>query len=678
MVCYGNTNELDTLAKSVLDLPNDSIKVAKLNTLSYEYVKVNIDSALLLSKQSVKLSRNINSTILSAESLNQLGLVYKYQAKYDSALLYYSKSLELYNSIQDYTNAARVLNRMGNVYKRFGNFEKSIDCFLQSLNNFKQINDSIKIGWVLNNLGALYYDMGYYDEAIEYYSQDIQQRKKMKYYENIHTVYMNIANAYAGKNDNNKALIYYNLSLENLNDDKNKYDKMLLVHNMGTCYEYIGKFKDAQKMYLKAIEIEKEINEKEQLIYSLQGVGNIYIKLGEPSKGLKYLLEAFDAAKEIKDIRKEHKLSKNLFSVYENLGDYKKGMFYLKNYVAIDDSIYNLDKKNILIEQEEKYKAKSREQQIAYLQKEKDIQTLELQKRDVEAKKKSIQRNLLGIIVVLTFVVLYFLILDNIKRKKRNALLIKQNKKIVDQRTEIVSQNQELLESNKTKDKLFQIIAHDLRSPLISIDSLTQLVPYWVEEQDYDSLQKLAKTMEISITNVLSLIDDLLNWALSQQGKFPYNPENFKIVDTLNEAVKIYYPVAELKSIELKLNLPQETIVFADRNMFLTILRNLLNNAIKFTPEKGKIEVGIDYNQQFAKIWVKDSGIGIPEEKKEEIFELASSSSHGTRGEAGKGLGLFFCKEFVNLNNGDVFVDSTYKKGTKIVFTLPLLNTSVN
>jgi signal transduction histidine kinase len=170
----------------------------------------------------------------------------------------------------------------------------------------------------------------------------------------------------------------------------------------------------------------------------------------------------------------------------------------------------------------------------------------------------------------------------------------------------------------------------------------------------------------------------LLNWALNQQGKFPYKPENLRLKENILETIEVYRPIAEIKNIDLRFTFSKDLMVFADRNMLFTVMRNLLNNAVKFTPEKGEIVVGIDSNQQFAKIWVKDSGIGIPKEKREMVFELTNGHGKGTKGETGKGLGLFFCKEFVNMNNGDIFIESAKGKGTTITFTLPLFNIAEN
>jgi signal transduction histidine kinase len=108
--------------------------------------------------------------------------------------------------------------------------------------------------------------------------------------------------------------------------------------------------------------------------------------------------------------------------------------------------------------------------------------------------------------------------------------------------------------------------------------------------------------------------------------------------------------------------------------MVSAILRNLLNNAIKFTPENGRITVGSTIENGIAHIWVEDNGIGFSVESQKRIFEITNGSTNGTKGETGKGLGLFFCKEFVTLNNGDIFIDSEVNKGTRITFTLPARN----
>lgn len=669
---------IDSLQVSIRNQPNDTVKVINLIDLSKKYLKYQIDSSFFIVKDAIKLSKELNYSFGSARALNQLGLVYKYMSEYDSALIYYNEAMEAYNNLGIKSKQAGIYNRMANIYKRKGQFEKSLECFKSALDISISYKDSMLISAIYNNLGILYFDLGQYNKALEYQMLNLSIKRTLKSNENIPIILMNIGNIYKAKSSFEQAVEFYKQALAYLENTNYKYDQLLLFHNMGTLYEDNYKFQEAMVYYNKAVILEKEINDKEMLVFSMQGIGNVLIKTGNFKEGIKYLENSYVLANQIGDLRKEHLLSNNLYKAYENHGDYKKGLAYLKKYVAIEDSLFNLEGKKQIAELEQKYEAEKREQQIAFLEKEQAIQKLKLSKREIETKQKSFQRNILILVSVLAISLLVYYFNDNKKRKKLNQILVKQNNKITDQRIEIAKQNDELIESNKTKDRLFQIIAHDLRSPLVSMDSIAQLIPYWVEEQDYKSLKKLSKTLELSVNNVLSLIDNLLSWALNQQGKFPYKPENLRLKENILGTIEVYRPIAEIKNIDLKFTSSKNVMVFADRNMLFTVMRNLLNNAVKFTPEKGEIVVGIDSNQQCAKVWVKDSGIGIPKEKREKIFELANGHGKEIEGETGKGLGLFFCKEFVTMNNGDIFIESAKGEGTTITFTLPLFNMPEN
>ncbi len=676
--CSAISVNMDSLRIETRTLVDDTSKVIHLADLSKKYLKYQLDTSYGLAYDAVHLSKKLDYDFGTAYAYNQLGLVFKYLTEYDSALFYYNKSLEIFDALKVKSKKAAILNRIANVYKRQGKFDASLESFLMALQISKDEKDSLLVSYIYNNIGILYFDMGYYDKALEYQNLNLSLKEELKSTDNMDITLMNIGNIYSAKEMFEEAVEYYKQALVLLEKSGYKYDQLLLLHNMGVLYEENFRLKDAMCYYNKALAIEKEINEKEMRVYTIQGIGNVYIKSGNSDQGIQYLKKAFALAEEVGDLRKIHRLAANLYKEYERQGDYKNGFVYLKKYTQIEDSIYNVEGKKELIELEQKYEAARKEQQIEFLEKESEIQKLQLAKSQLESKQKSLHRNGLIIAIVLALISVIYFAANSKKRKKINLVLRRKNLQISDQKMEIVKQNQNLIESNKTKDKLFQIIAHDLRGPLISVDSITQLIPYWIEEQDYESLKKLSKTLEVSVNNVLTLIDNLLNWALSQQGKFPYQPENLKLKSAIAEAIDIYRPIAELKNVEVKFKMAEDIHVFADRNMFFTVMRNLLNNAVKYTPEGGDIIIGIENKMQFAKVWVQDSGIGISKEQKQEVFEFANGQKSGTKGETGKGLGLFFCKEFVTLNNGDIFIDSDYGKGTKITFTLPLFNIEEN
>jgi len=677
LVFLGNSqnSEIDDLRLTVKALPNDTTKVLKLIDLSYRYIKFQLDTSLVDGKEALKLSKKLNFPFGHAKALNQMGLVYKSLSNYDSAMIYYNKALVMFDSLKIDSEKASVLNRMGNVYKRFGEFDKSIECFMKSLKIYQNNKDSVQISSILNNLGVLYYDMSNFEKALEYQLLNLEISKRLNLTSKLHTTLMNIGNIYKDGENAFTAITYYQEALSYFEkSSNNKYDKMLLMHNLGVTYEKINKLNEAKHYYKKAIALEKEIGEKEMLVFSLQGLGNAFVKQGDYNTGIKYLEESYALANQIKDVRKQHRLSNNLYQLHEKRGNYKKAFYYLKEFGVFEDSVYNLEKKKQFVELEQKYESEKRLHQISILEKEKEIQQLELAKAEQDSTRRKFQRNILILTVLLALVFIMFMVYENRKRKRLNSILKKQNNHILQQRAQIVKQNEELFDANKTKDKLFQIIAHDLRSPLVSIDSLTQLIPFWIEDQDFNSLRKLSKSLEMSVNNLLSLIDNLLNWALSQQGKFPFKPETIDLADISKEILSIYQPIAEFKKIQISCEMCKNSYVDADKNMVSAILRNLLNNAIKFTSENGKISIGSTIALSLTHIWVKDNGVGFSPENQKRIFEIANGSTNGTRGETGKGLGLFFCKEFVNMNRGDIHIDSEINKGTTITFTLPATN----
>jgi len=678
-------SNLDSLKKAVYSLADDSVKVDQLTDLSYKTYKYNTDSAYVIVREALRIARDIDYTIGYASALSQLGVVYKYKSEYDSALFYYTKSLAIFDSLAlDYERAIN-LNRLGNVYKRFGGFDKSIDCFLEALEIFKRFNDTLKTLTLYNNLGVLYYDLGRFEEALSYYQKNLELRDKSGITKGVNYAYMNIGNVYkkfayidSDPQYYQKSNEYYLKAMHSLQDESNRYDRFLLYHNLAANSEQLERFDDAKKYARKAIELGTQVGAKGLMVYSIQCLGNTYIKVGDLKKGIKYLEESYTFAKEIKDIRKQHRLSRNLFNVYDTLGNAEKALQYLKDYVYYEDSVFSLNRKAQIVELEKKYEAKQREQEITLLKREKDLQQAQLAKNKIENKQAKFQRAVLFVAIILAIGLIIYFWNESKKRKRINQLLSSQNKKISNQQIEIAKQNNELLEANKTKDKLFQIIAHDLRSPLISIDSIAQLIPIWIEEKDYESLKKLSNTLDLSVTNLLTLIDNLLNWALSQQGKIPYNPQMLHVKGLISEAVELYQSSAELKKIELIDETKEDILIFADKNMIHTVIRNLLNNAIKFTPENGKVYLGASVKNKKAQLWVKDTGVGIKDKHKEKVFEIANGNGNGTKGETGKGLGLFFCKEFIEINHGEIFMDSKINKGTTITFTLPLYDPSNN
>ena len=230
----------------------------------------------------------------------------------------------------------------------------------------------------------------------------------------------------------------------------------------------------------------------------------------------------------------------------------------------------------------------------------------------------------------------------------------------------------QLKELNTTKDKLFSIISHDLRSPFNSILSLSDLLIYNIENKEEEESESFAKLINASAKNALILVDNLLNWTRSQTGKITFSPTLSNLNPIIVEIFNILNSTADNKNISLNYDQSTQIKVFADLDMLKTVLRNLISNGIKFTNTNGRIDVYTLQKQNALEITVKDNGVGINKKIHNKLFKIdKTTTTRGTADEKGSGLGLVLCKEFVEKHGGKIWVESELGKGSNFKFTLP-------
>ena len=231
-----------------------------------------------------------------------------------------------------------------------------------------------------------------------------------------------------------------------------------------------------------------------------------------------------------------------------------------------------------------------------------------------------------------------------------------------------------LIESNKTKDKFFSIIAHDLRSPFNALLGFSDILLKNYNEFNEQKQKEIIKTLNISANNAFELLDNLLTWSRAQSGKIEYNPEKLFINDVLSKTINNLNLQAENKKISIINTISNDNIISADKNLLATIFRNLITNAIKFTNKNGTIQIASQESEKsdFIQISVTDTGIGISEEKINNLFLVEkNTSTAGTENETGTGLGLVLCEEFIKKHKGEIWVESKIGKGSTFIFTMP-------
>jgi two-component system sensor histidine kinase/response regulator len=253
--------------------------------------------------------------------------------------------------------------------------------------------------------------------------------------------------------------------------------------------------------------------------------------------------------------------------------------------------------------------------------------------------------------------------------RKRNFEVEAQKQEIVQKAGLLEQQTRELVELNQVKNKLFSVIAHDLKTPMYALRNL------FVNMQQQKMPAKEIKSLMPAIVNEMnfatSLMENLLVWARNQMKNASAQPELLDVDSMVKDVMQLLHLQASAKKIYFETKLEQPLFCYADKEMVKLVLRNLLSNAIKFTPEKGNVSVTAVENQSTIEISVEDTGVGISEDKIEQLFGNNYYSTRGTADESGTGIGLLLCKDFLEKNGGSIRVKSEEGKGSVFSFTLP-------
>lgn len=234
---------------------------------------------------------------------------------------------------------------------------------------------------------------------------------------------------------------------------------------------------------------------------------------------------------------------------------------------------------------------------------------------------------------------------------------------------------EKLKELNAIKDRYFSIIAHDLRNPFTSLRGITAIMQNKLENKQYDELDEYVKMLDTATERTHELLENLLEWSLIHiEDGISFAPKRLQLAKLIYNITLLQANSLESNKINLNIDVAENIYLQADRNMVETILRNLLSNAMKFTPDGGNIRITAELPEpNMVKVSVADSGMGIKPENIDKLFRIETNySTYGARHEKGTGLGLILCREFVERHGGRIWVESEEGKGSTFNFTLPL------
>ncbi len=550
------------------------------------------------------------------------GRVIQFQIQYENFL-----------STNNYKDASRMMNEIGFIYWNYNQYKRAISFYEKSLKLNISIENRNGMAMIHNNLGMLYADTGEYEKALYHFTQTLAARRSQK---EPYSIISSLINRSVVYNNIKK----YNLSINDLQEaltlarELNDIKQMASTYAMlSETYEKLGNVDESLKYFTLYKTFYDDLKKKE--------VKKIAGDL-ESESLKKQLAESIAKMKELELEKNERKLQEN---GKELLSEKQKNRSLYQD-LSNAEMILGLQKRDLLIE---KVNAEIAEAKNSVLEKEKKFVYI-----------------ITGIIIFFVLMVASIVYLNSRKIKAQNEQLHQQN-------LAIEAQKEQLTISNDVKNKIFSIIAHDLRGPIASLQSFFDII----EEDYYDEipedLKDILSQLKSGNAQISTILDNLLNWAKTQMSELTPKIQEVNIFDLVEENINLLQRLAEGKEITILNEIPSNLKANSDLEMTKIVFRNLIQNAIKFTKQKGVIKVQVNPSEDKTKVelMVIDSGVGMSEEKVNTLFNLKSNkSTYGTNNEKGTGLGLVLCNDFVKICGGKLKVTSKLNIGTTITVTL--------
>lgn len=610
----------------------DQIK-AYTNVLLY-YSSRNLDSSIYFSEQAVSLFKKKNEVVMEGRIYHTMANIYKDRLSYDTAKVYLNKAFVVFNSINYDKGIAKCYNTNGIIAAQKADYKLAANYFMRALKIFEKNNDINGVIQGYANLGSVYGYLHNPSKAI-FYFQKAQEINQREFGESYFKIFGNMASVYFDMGNFKSALKYYEMCIEEYSkNDVEVDDYISFLTEAGDCERELNNIEKAKEYYSKAYPMALQADlpmQQADILYQLALLTN---RNNQLSESISYSLKAIEIARKYEMLEMLTDALQTLSEVYEKSGQIANAYAIYKEYNVYKDSLQSYEQKKDVEILDANYKVEKSQT---------EIDKLELQNQ------KSTLLKTIFLILFISFLIIAITLYTNLK--KRNVL------------------NKMLEQSNKVKDRLLSIIAHDLKSPLNNIVNVLEAI-------DQDAFTKEEQTEIVSAlkdqTNVtIETLDNLLKWGQTQLRGIAVKQEKFNLKNQIEKAILFVTAQANSKKIKIKLNADSDWDGHFDQEHFNFIVRNYLANAIKFSPTESTIEVKtiFDSNEKKFKISILDKGMGIKDEDVPTIFQPAPTVNFGTNNERGSGLGLRLCKEFAEANKGIVGFKTKVGEGSEFYFT---------
>ena len=531
---------------------------------------------------------------------------------------------------------------------------------LSSLSNYDKFiaaGDKKEASRMMDDIATVYWNHNDTRAAIKYFEKSLQLNAQIENENGMAMIHNNLGMLYNDVEDYQSALSHFKITLKTRRAKNEPTGIISALVNLSVVCNNLKQYAESVAYLQEALSLSRQINDPQQMSSVYAMLSETYEKKGDVDESMKYF-QLFKSFHDILQKKEISKLSSDI--VQDSLQKQLKELELQKKAIEIKEKEYQLDSTTSL--NKSLYSNLNR-QQIAYrlLESEENLRkenAIVLQQRHAaEIAHKNHIRDILVVVSV-------FLIALGVALVFYNRLIASKNKRLLEQNLAIEKQKEELEESNLVKTKIFSIIAHDLRSPLNAVQSFFNVIHLY---EVGDDVKNLFTKMGRDLSSLSGVLDTLLNWAMAhlQELKAQVTPVNLWLA--VNENVELLTPVAEQKSVAIINKVPSELMAATDLDMTKIVVRNLVQNALKFTRKGGTVTINGKTEHGSVLLNVCDTGVGMSKEKIDSLFSFKSNqSTKGTSNEKGTGLGLVLCAELVKLCEGEIIIDSEINKGTTV------------
>lgn len=549
-------------------------------------------------------------------------------------------------------------NYMGLANYNVGDFESATDNFYKGLNLLNKTPNIRQEAKLYNNLGMIFDELEDYNRALEFYRESYRLDSLSSNEEGLIGSYLNLGIGYQN-------LKLYDLARSNY---ENAYqlaeklnDSLSMIHvlnNQGTLAYDLKKYEESLDRYNQALNLYEKASDLGGIAFAKNNIGLVYLDQKQYPTALKYFSEALKIANDQNLYAFQGDIFGNLSIYYEEVGDYKNAFEYYDKYNEVYDSLSTERQDQMIRKLEAQYRAEKKQREILELQQENSLQ------KELLSSTKNRQVYLYVIIVLVIFFLLVLFVL--LRKEKQLA-------------RELQEKTRELKKLNVAKDRFFSIIAHDLKNPFNALVSYTSLLRSEFDSFSKEELSQIITDLNDATEQGFALLENLLYWTRAQTNRIKVYKTFFNLKRIVDNVVSLATPNLAAKSQTVEVAIDDELVVFADKDMIATVIRNLVFNSIKFSYANSVIRIEGRKIGHSIQVSVIDQGVGIDAEKQHKFFNYEeNTTSAGTAGETGSGLGLVICREFVEKNDGLIWVESEPGKGATFRFTIPYVEPTQN